>query len=230
MLSTRQQRQAGMTLLEIMIAMAIMLGMLGMAWSTFSSGLRIKRTSESINDRFHEIRVAMWRMNTDLSAAYISANEDQDLQERRTLFLGKDGSDVDELRFSSLAHRALWADANESEQTMIYYYEESDKKEAGVTNLVRRENRRMTNQQWDAEPAEIEVLLRDVEKVQFEYYDWKEKDWSETWDSTKLDAERGRLPTRVRITIELKNGNGDPVKFVSQARISLQEELKFFTN
>ena len=94
---------------------------------------------------------------------------------------------------------------------------------------MRRENRRLTNQQWDAEPAEIEVLLRDVEKVQFEYYDWKEKDWSKSWDSTQPMLSAG-VCHRVRITVELKNHKGDIVKFTSQARVNLQEELKFFTN
>ncbi len=225
-----QTRQSGMTLIELLVSMAIMVSMLTIAWSTFSGGLTIKRASEKINDRFHEVRAAMVRMNDDLASAYISANEDQNLQERRTLFVGKDNSDVDELRFTSMAHRVLWADANESEQTMIYYYEEEDQKEHGVTNLVRRESRRLTDEQWENEPGDIEVLLRNVQKVQFEYYEWQEKNWRETWDSTKVDGQRGKLPTRVRITIELENDKGDPIKFTSQARLMLQEELKFFTN
>lgn len=222
--------ESGMTLIEIMVSMALMVSMLTIAWSTFSGGLTIKRSSETINDRFHEIRTAMLRMNDDLASAYISANEDQNLQERRTLFVGKDNSDVDELRFTSMAHRVLWADANESEQTMIYYYEEDDQKDSRKTNLVRRENRRLTEEQWENEPGDIEVLLHDVQKVQFQYYDWAEKDWKDTWDSTKVDGQRGKLPTRVRITFELENDKGDDIKFTSQARLMMQEELKFFTN
>lgn len=226
----RTNREAGMTLIELMVSMAIMISMLTIAWSTFSGGLRIKRNSEVINERFHEIRVAMGRMVDDMSAAYISANEDQNQQERRTLFIGKDGSDVDELRFTSMAHRVLWADANESEQTLIYYYAEDDPDKSGQTNLIRRESRRTSNEQWEQEPAEIEVLLRDIQKVEFEYYDWREKDWRETWDSTKVDGQRGKVPSRVRFVIELENKQGDELKFTGQARLMLQEELKFFTN
>ena len=226
----RRQAESGMTLLEILVSMTIMVSMLVIAWSTFSGGHLLKRQSDTANDRFLEIRVAMGRMVDDMSSAYISANEDQSQQERRTLFIGKDGSDVGELRFTSMAHRVLWADANESEQTLIYYYAESDTEDSSKTNLLRRESRRLSNDQWEQEPAEIEVLLRDIEKVGFEFYDWRDKDWREDWDSTSQDGQRGKLPSRVRITVELENSRGDDVKFVSQARIMLQEELKFFTN
>tara|TARA_R110002096_G_scaffold44526_13_gene120450 strand:- start:18831 stop:19556 length:726 start_codon:yes stop_codon:yes gene_type:complete len=222
--------QRGMTTIEILVSMAIMLGMFTMAWTSFSGGIRIKRNSEAINERYHEIRVAMGRMVEDLASAYISANENQTLDERRTMFIGKDSGSVDELRFTSMSHRVLWADANESEQTMISYFEESDLEDSGKDNLIRRESRRPPDEDWKNEPAEIDVLLRDVKKVQFEYYDWTEKDWRDEWDSTAVDGQRGRMPSRVRITIILENEGGDEVKFVSQARIMLQEELKFFTN
>jgi len=229
-MNSKCRRQAGMTTIEIMVSMAIMLGMFTIAWSTFSGGLSIKRDSEAINERYHEIRIAMGRMVEDLSSAYISANEDQNQQERRTMFIGKDSGDVDELRFTSMAHRVLWADANESEQTMISYFEENDREDSSKSNLVRRESRRPPDEDWENEPAEIEVLLRDIQKVQIEYYDWPEKSWRDTWDSTAVDGQRGRLPSRVRVTIELENEQGDEVKFVAQSRIMLQEELKFFTN
>lgn len=228
--SNRQSSQAGMSLLEVLVAMAIMVTMMGLSWSTFSAGVQLKKDAEGINERFHEIRVAMARMTDDLSSAYISANEDLNSQQRRTLFIGKHDSDVDDLRFSSMGHRVLWADANESDQTLIYYFAESDRDDSSKTNLIRRESRRLSNEQWEKEPAEIDVLLRDIESVQFEYYDVSKKDWKETWDSTAADAERGKLPTRVRITIELRNAEDDEIKFVSQARLMLQEELKFFTN
>ena len=223
-------RERGMTTIEILISMAIMLGMFSMAWSSFAGGLTIKRQSEAINERYHEVRVAMARMVEDLSSAYISANEDQNLDERRTMLIGKDSGSVDELRFSTMGHRVLWADANESEQTMVSYFEENDLEDSGKDNLIRRESRRPPDEDWKSEPAEIDVLLRDVKKVQFEYYDWSEKSWRDEWDSTAADGQRGRMPSRVRITIILESKQGDEVKFVSQARIMLQEELKFFTN
>lgn len=222
--------QQGFTLIELMIAIAITAFMMMTAWATTSGSTIARRNAEQVQERYLEIRIALAQMVSDLSAAYISSNEDQNLQERRTAFIGKDDGDVDELRFSSFAHRVLWADANESEQTMISYYAESDPEERGKTNLLRRETRRLSSEGWDDEPAEVDVLLRDVQGVDFEYWDWRDQEWKDTWDSTAGDGDRGRLPQRVRITVELESEAGKEVKFTTQARLMLQEQLEFFAN
>lgn len=223
----RDRGQAGLTLVELMLSLALLAMMMFLAWSTSTGTMRIKKGLEVTQSRNHEIRVAMSRMVRDLSSAYLSANENTNAQidQRRTLFVGKSTSSVDELRFSTLAHEPMWANANESEQTMIQYLAESDPDEAGVTNLVRREARRLSDENFKQEPAEYDVLLHDVKRVRFEYWDWKEKDWKQRWDSTAADGERNRLPTRVRITIEMENDEGKEFKFVTQARLLLQEQL-----
>ncbi len=225
-----KRSEAGFTLIEVLIALAILAFMMTIAWSTTSSSAQAKKHFEAVEYRHHEIRVAMARMVRDLESAYISSNEDQNLQERRTLFLGKSHGSVDELRFSSLGHKSLWAEANESEQTLIAYFSESDREDRSMTDLLRRESRRLSNEPWKSEPAEVDVLLRDVEKVEFEYYDWRDQDWKSDWDTTQPSGEKGRLPTRVRITIEVESGDGDMVKYTTQARIMMQEELRFFAN
>jgi hypothetical protein len=170
----------------------------------------------------------MNRMVTDLEGAYLSANEDQSLTERRTLFIGQESTTVDELRFSSMAHVVLWADADESEQTLIAYYAEPDPEDSKKTNLMRRESRRLSNELWRDEPGEVDVLLRDVAKVEFQYYDWRDKDWQRHWSSVQADAERGRLPFYVRINIEVP-GYKENRKIQTTARIMMQEELRFFS-
>ena len=204
--------------------------MMYLAWSTSSGMADIKRGIESGQQRNHEIRLSMSRLVSDISSAYLSANEDQNQNERRTFFIGKASGDVDELRFSSFAHRPIWANAKESEQTLIAYYAERDPEDSGVTNLIRRESRRLSNNPWKSMPGDIDVLLRDVEEVTFEYWDWKEKDWKERWDSTANDGEKGRLPSRVKITIELKSKKDETRTYVTQARIMMSEELRFFIN
>ena len=223
--------QSGFTLVELVLAIAILGFMMLVAWSVISGTATARVNLAVRQDRDHELRVATAIMVRDLSSAYLSSNEDQNLMERRTMFVGKAGSDVDDLRFSSMAHRVLWADANESEQTVIAYAAEADPDQSGTTNLVRREQRRPANEPSRDEPAELDLLLRDIRRVQFEYWDWKNKEWMKDWDSTQADGERGRLPTRVRITIEVPSGDGDEtVKYQTQARLTMQEELKFFTN
>lgn len=217
--------QSGMTLIELMLSLSLISLMMFLAWSTTRGTARIKTGLEETQLRNHEIRVAMARMVADISAAYLSTNEDRNDPDRRTLFVGRESSSIDELRFSSLAHIPLWADANESEQTLIAYFDEPDPEDSGKTNLLRWESRRLSNEPWKREPADVDVLLHNVERVKFEYWDWRENEWKERWDSTSADAERDRLPTRVRVTVEIEAPSGKTLKYVTQARLMMQETI-----
>jgi general secretion pathway protein J len=225
----RRHSQSGLTLVELMLSLGLLALMMFLAWSTTKGTVQIKKGLEQTQVRNHEVRVAMSRMVRDLSAAYLSNNENTNAtnEQRRTLFVGKSSGTVDELRFSTLAHEPLWANANESEQTSIQYLAESDPEKSGQTNLVRREQRRLSDENFKSELAEYDVLLHNVERVKLEYWDWQDKDWQERWDSTAADGERNRLPTRVRITIELKNSEDKEFKYTTQARLLLQEPLTF---
>lgn len=222
----RARGQAGMTLIEVLIAMAMLSFMLVMAWSTTSSVSEAQRFFQDVQERNHEIRVAMGTMVRDISSAYLSGHEQSGLDNPRTLFVGKGRSPVDELRFSSLGHRVVWADANESEQTLIVYGAESDPDQPGTTNLIRRELRRLSNEPWESQPADVDVLLRDIQRVEFSYYDWDGDEWQDQWDTTKADAERNRLPERVRIKVTLSSGR-DSIERTTQARILMQEQIVF---
>jgi prepilin-type N-terminal cleavage/methylation domain-containing protein len=227
--------EGGFTLIELIISLGIVAFMMMLAWQTTSAAIFTRQNLAFEQERDHELRVATSRIVRDLGSAYLSANEDQSSMERRTVFIGKSEGTVDELRFSTMAHEVLWADANESEQTVVTYMAESDPDDRSKTNLVRKELRRMPDplESRGETPAEVDLLIRDVERVKFEYFDFKDKSWKQRWDSTQVDAERGRLPTRVRVTIEVAIHRGDDkdtVKYITQARLPLQEELKFFTN
>jgi prepilin-type N-terminal cleavage/methylation domain-containing protein len=218
-------RQSGMTLIEIMISTAILVVMMTLAWTTISSTGDVRRTFIAVEERNHELRIALARVVADLEAAYLSRNEDEYASERRTLFIGKSGGTVPELRFSTLAHMPLWSDANESEQTVVAYSAAPDRKDPGQTNWLRRELRRPSNKPWREEPADLDVLLRDVEQVGFEFWDWKEQAWRDEWDSTADAGVKNRLPSRVRITITYQNWRGEEAKLSTQAAILMQEPL-----
>ncbi len=219
--------QSGLTLIEVLIAITIMVLMMTLAWSTISSTLAAKNLGEALESRNHELRLAMGRVVADFEGAYLSRNEESAASNPRTQFVGKSGGAIPEIRFSTLGHRVLWADANESEQTLISYEPINDRDTPTQTNWLRREQRRLSHRTINEEPAEYDIVLRDVYKVTFEYWDWNNQSWKERWDTTVTDGERGRLPTRVRITIITKDANGTETKLSSQARILMQEPLNF---
>jgi len=225
-----RRSQAGMTLLEIMIAIAILVVMMSLAWRTIANTSDTKKTFERYEERNHELRMALGRIVRDFEGAYISSNEDRNAAHPRTMFVAKSGSKLPEIRFSTLGHRVLWADANESEQTVISYLPREDHEHAGVIDWVRREQRRPSNEPPENEPADYDILVHDIASAKLEFFNWKNVQWQDTWDTTQTDGQRGYLPSRVRITITTKGADDKDIKLVSQARILMQESLIFTTN
>lgn len=219
--------QAGLTLIEVMIASAILVVMMLLAWRTIKNSSTSKATFERFEERNHEIRQALARVVADFETAYLSRNEDTTSSNPRTLFRAKPGSRVPEIRFSTMGHRVLWSDANESEQTVIEYMAHDSRKTPGQTDWVRREQRRPSNLPPDDEPSEYDVLLSNIKSVKIEMWDWKNFEWQETWDTTQSDGEKGWLPSRVRISLTLESPGGDDYKLSTEARILLQEPLNF---
>lgn len=220
-------RQAGMTLLEIMIAIAILVVMMTLAWRTIANTSETKKTFERYEERNHELRMALDRIVRDFEAAYISLNEDRNASHPRTMFVAKSSSKLPEIRFSTLGHRVLWADANESEQTVISYLPHEDRERNGQLDWVRREQRRPSNEPPENEPADYDILVHDITAAKLEFFNWKTVQWQDAWDTTQSDGNRGYLPSRVRITITIKGANDSEVKLSTEARIYMQEALSF---
>ncbi len=209
-----------------MIASAVMVIMMALAWRTISNTSASKKTFEKYEERNHEIRMAMGRVVADFEAAYLSKNEDGLQSHPRTMFVAKSGR-IPDIRFSTMGHRVLWADANESEQTVIQYLSRNSPDKPGATDWVRREQRRQSNEPPDDLPSEYDVLLTDIQEVKLEFWNWKNLEWQDTWDSTQSDGQKGMLPSRVRITVTTKDPAGNDYKLSTQARIVMQEALNF---
>jgi len=223
----KRRAQAGLTLIEVMIASAVLVIMMSLAWRTISNTADSRKRFEQYEQRNHELRMAMMRLVADFEHAYLSKNEDTNASNPRTMFIAKSGSKLPEIRFSTLGHRVLWADANESEQTVISYVSRNDPDKPGVIDWVRREQRRPSNEPWEDLPAEYDVIIRDISEVKLEYWNWKNLEWQDSWDTTQSDGQKGMLPGRVRITVTVKGPTGDEYKITTQARIVMQEPLSF---
>jgi type II secretory pathway pseudopilin PulG len=222
-----RSHQAGLTLLEIMIAIAIMVGMMTLAWRTISRTADTRRTFEAFEERNHELRMAMGRIANDFESMYLSKNEEVNSAHPRTLLIAKSQSKAPDIRFSTMNHRVLWADATESEQTVISYVLHPSPDDPAVTDWIRREQRRPSNLPPEDEPAEYDILVHDLQSVKIEFWNWKTIEWQDFWDTTQADGNRGWLPSRVRITLVVKDPSSKDRKLVTEARVLMQEPLNF---
>jgi general secretion pathway protein J len=222
----RARQDAGFTLMEVLVSIAIVAGMMTMLWGSFSLAVDSKRSVERIEERFHGIRLAMGRMAREISMAYLSKNDQPGKLKPQTTFQGQRNSSVDDLLFSALAHMRLKENAKECDQSLIRYYAAPDPEDRSVTNLMRRESRRL-GVEHPGEDGPAYIMLEDIEELHFEYFDEQNNEWKETWNTVSADGQPDRLPSKVRIMLTLKNEDDKEVTFVTATRVQLQDPVWF---
>src|SRR5437879_4531976 len=128
----------GFTLLEVLIAIAI-LGLIGgVTYKTFDESYSLKQRIERAAERDQTVRGALSRMAREISMAYLSEHYDHKrFRERPTKFKLKGRHGDDDITFTSFAHERLQIDAKESDEAVFQYYLGRDP-DSGNTNLYRR--------------------------------------------------------------------------------------------
>jgi general secretion pathway protein J len=228
MITQRRSADRGFTLLEVMVAVAIMAMVSVLIYSAFDGLSRGKKSLGRVNDRYHQGRAAISRMSMELSSAFLSAHQPLTEQQirRLTIFSGSRGSPADRIDFTSFSHRRLVRDSHESDQNEISYFGSPDPNVSGKIDLARRESSII-----DVEPrrgGEVNVLVEDIDSFDVKYFDATTGMWTETWDTTQATGQLGRLPFEVKINLVLKGGiGGQPVTFTTKVAMPMQAALSF---
>ncbi len=189
--------QSGFTLLEVMIAMAILAAMALAMFVAAQQTLNSKAGTEDRDDANHSVVQALNRMSEDLDMAIMVKSKD-------LLGLTFDGEYAFEggenrLDFVSFSHQRFIADAKESDLAEVSYYLVPMPEEAGRQMLMRRESTKIDKNLQEGGTAF--PMLENVESLSFEYLDPKSGEFKKTWDSKSIDF-NNQLPQAVKITIE----------------------------
>lgn len=226
----------GFTLIEVLVAMAILALMATVIYSSFAGMKRSKEGVERINDRYREGRLAMARMVRELQSAFISLHQPippvQPVQ--KTVFKGTQGSPGDRIDFASFAHRRLVENARETDQEEVSYFAEPDERLSGVVNLVRRVSPRLDL--YPDKGGKIEILASDIDLFDVEYLDAATGQWTDRWDTTQATEQIGRLPLQVRLVLVLNGGTRrgadrgqGSIRLVTKVAIPMTSGLTFAT-
>ncbi len=216
----------GFTLIEVMIAVAIM-GMIGaVTYKAFDGAYDLKTRIERAEDRDQAVRGALTRMAREISMAFLSDHFDRKrFRERPTFFKLKDGRGEADVTFTSFAHQRLQVDAKESDQGVFEYHLEHDP-DAGVESVFRR-----VKAVLDEEPGrggEKAVLADDIVRFSVQAWDPKEREWRDEWDSNSPTRSGGVLiPPRVKLSLTIKDEQGKEKTYSTQAKIFLGSPLDF---
>lgn len=222
-------RSRGMTLIEVMVAVAIMAGIAVLIHGTMLSLSNGKKGEGLRAERVHQGREAMQRIVRDLSAAYLSMHVPPipALQTSRTAFVGRTSSNFDRIDFTAFAHMRTVRDAHESDQAEVGYFVVRDPDIDGKMDLVRREQTPI-----DYDPLRggiVNVVAENVDEFHLRYMDPITGQWVTTWDSMQITGQPNRLPLEVEITLEIKGVGEDapPYRYTTKIFLPMQQPLNF---
>jgi general secretion pathway protein J len=221
----RKAAPHGLTLIEIMIAMAITAIIGAMVAGAFQRTYAAKELADAQDEREGAARVALTRLARELSEAYLSDHYDRKhYRQPPTLLSGKDLGQRGELTFTTMSHQRLERDVKESDESLVSYTVDTDPDHRGELALYRREKAHL-----DDDPdrgGTQQVVCEHVVSFRVEYWDWQKQEWVREWVTTS--PERSNiLPTRVRLRLGLKMPNGEERVLETQARIAIVRPLTF---
>jgi len=195
--------EGGFTLLEVLIAAAILSLIGAMVFGAFngvvSSGAGVEKRSEM----YHTARFIIRKMTEDLSSASLFVHN------ANGKFVGKDseGGDAaqtDEVRFTGFGRRILFANTGSDEAEIAWYVLTSDDKKQRV--LMRSENPDI----FSAQPLEDKMEQLDVTD-RIKSFDVKylvSGEWKDGFDSRTTRA----TPNEVLVEFELEDKDGFSLK------------------
>jgi len=218
-------RQRGFTLMEVMIAVAVM-GMIGaITYKAFDGAYNLKSRVEKAEDRDQAVRGALNRIAREVSMTFLSEHYDHKrYRERPTFFRLKDGRGEADLIITSFAHERLSIDAKESDEAVFEY--KLDRDEDGNNSIFRRV-KPILDEDWER-GGERAILCENVLKFSIEAWEPKTREWRPEWDSNSIQRTNSILiPTRVKISITIKDERGKERTWSTQAAIQLNSPLSF---
>ena len=212
-----QRRLRAFTLIEVMMALTLLVGVAAAVWKSMSLSFETKRQVSAINDRYHEGRQVMTRIARELRMAFLHRVLPDELREEEpsfmTRFLGSD----DEPYFATTAHLRLHAGDRESDQCEVHYFLKRGDRDNGYRGqtLYRRESHRIDDH--PDKGGSVWPVLDGVKELKFEYWDDRKEVGEDAWTSDWDSDDNQMLPERVRITLVLERLEGQPIRFVTQA-------------
>ena len=214
----------GLTLLEVLVAVAVLTLVSIMIYGAFSTINRGRQNAGQLADRYRLARLSMTRMSRELSEAFISAHVAAvpALITRVTAFIGT-GKRVD---FDAFAHRRILKDSHESDQCELSYFVATDPKNNLQSDLARREQ--VIIDDLPGKGGASTILVDDIDSFSLNYLDPLTGLWTDTWDSTSTAAQFGRMPLQVEIKLVMKGGPaGEPIRLATKTRINMWQPLAF---
>jgi len=207
-------RRDGFTLLEVVVAIALLAVVMTLIYGAFSRSVDVTQETADASERVRQVQFITERLMDELSSAYWfpSSTVSQGLV-GQGLFVGSKGtasdSDtrLDTLTWTTFAHRRYLAESAQSDIAQVEYRVDLDSESrTGPGRLVREERVNvLTDAPWAIETDEV---AEGVTEFRLRYLTGGE--WVDTWDATQ----RRSLPQAVEVTVGLAGSGSAPANHI----------------
>jgi len=229
-IAARARHDRGFTLVEVMIAIALLALVSTAMITAFTTSFETKRRVTAVNERYHEGRQTATRMARELRMAFLRPEVPEELREEDPMMLTRFEGREDQIHFATTSHLRIHAGSKESDQSEVAYYLGRSDRDSGYEGrtLFRRESKRVDNR--PDRGGYIYPVVSGVKELKFEYWDDNgglgDDNWRRTWSSHD-DPKEPLLPARIRVTLELESpiDGGPPIRFVTQAAPRLRRPI-----
>jgi len=199
----------GFTLIEVLLAVAILAVLITVVYGSFSTASRNIQQAEERRDDTDLARALLSRMSDDIANAYV--NTAMNSPTLLTIFFGKkeevEGGE-EKIRHDSINLTTLtnWRRPNTKETELWevgYYFKENPESPEGQRySLYRREKRLLSRDSPALEGGDEYELSDRIESLQIRYYNGMSKQWVDEWDTRKIPV----FPAVAEITLVLDTG------------------------
>ncbi len=212
------KKKNGFTLIEVIVAIALLAVISIMLWQAMGSTARSKEGQEDRTESYQSSSIVIKRMIQDLemSVLYrsldilgVSGNREQVM---KSVFIGKNEGDQDKLTFNSFSHLRYLKNVKESDLAEISYFLDADPEHAGLYTLKKREQSPPDDN--PDEGGQTVTLIDRVKELNFRYYHLQKGEYVDAWDSTSVDF-AFKLPRSVEIILVIQ----DPVDEEAEIRV-----------
>ena len=208
----------GFTLLEILIAIAILSIVLSTIYAAYSGTLTVIKELDDDSRAYSMARMTLDRMNRDLSSLQRFENGFFLQSQKSTMASREFGS----LAFWSAAHLVFGEDELFGSPSSIAYFVKEDKN--GGFSLWRSdvaETRPSPDQKTDGGV----IICQNLQAINYKFYDESGQEHN-AWDTASLsDTQKGKPPVLVQIELVLANARDveKPYKFITRIYLPVKK-------
>ena len=210
----RASSKRGFTLIEILVAIAILAVVLSTIYASYISTMRIVRSLEYGDEIYYMARITLERMVLDLQ----SSCKEKDSYEFVTLKDSTGKFPLKGVSFLSRAHLDFSGPGDSMAVAQISYELEGDP-DSGGFSIVRRD---VLRQGEGSSGGEGYILCRRLQFVNLRFYDSSGREYPQ-WDSrTGSEAQRNNVPSSILIELNFINPDdgANPYKFMTRLHLT----------